>query len=362
MHVLRIVPFCTVVLMSSGIARAQQVGERWVVKIEKAEVQLTKTTSSLIPQGTILTVSDSSAKTDSLNVIYDSGGKTTAGSIPSTDATKLEAALEFFHKELKTKRSFAGYISRGIVWRETDEYKNALKDLEEALRLDPQAASAYYNRGLTWFLEGEYDNAISDFGMAISIDPNNSAPYLIARGDARDRKGEYDAAIDDYTDAIRQEPESVLAFLGRSHVRVEKGDYERAYDDYRRGAYGTAKKHRLLSADEYRKAAWFRATCPDAKFRSGPDAFLFAREALKLYGQPAPAGAQPDVPRLDPRAAVFWDTLAAAYAEKQNFDEARRCEDDEVLIRSPKNKAFEARRLLYKSHNAYREPRAPGYH
>ena len=51
MHVLRIVPFCTVVLMSSGIARAQQVGERWVVKIEKAEVQLTQEKPSLHSPG-----------------------------------------------------------------------------------------------------------------------------------------------------------------------------------------------------------------------------------------------------------------------------------------------------------------------
>ena len=72
--------------------------------------------------------------------------------------------------------------------------------------LGPKDAAAFLARGNAWALKGEYDKAIRDFNQAIRLDPNDDDAFL-NRSIARHAKGEYDKAIRDFNQAIRLNPE-----------------------------------------------------------------------------------------------------------------------------------------------------------
>ena len=54
------------------------------------------------------------------------------------------------------------------IGRPFGEYQRAIEDLDEAIRLDPQAAIAYNNRSAAYRPLGEYQRAITDYDVAIS--------------------------------------------------------------------------------------------------------------------------------------------------------------------------------------------------
>ena len=57
------------------------------------------------------------------------------------------------------------------------DYDRAIKDSDEAIRLEPNSSGAFYNRGLAWGQKTDYDRAIKDFSEAIRIDPNNADAF-----------------------------------------------------------------------------------------------------------------------------------------------------------------------------------------
>src|SRR6267378_173670 len=131
----------------------------------------------------------------------------------------------------------------------------------------PTTAADYVNRGIEEHQKGDYDGAIADFTKAIEIDPRAADAYM-ARGDARKNKGDLDGAITDYTKAIEIDPSNAIG---------------------------------------YNNLAWLLATASKDSARDGKKAVAYATKACELTKWE------------DPNAL---DTLAAAYAEAGDFDEA----------------------------------------
>jgi Tfp pilus assembly protein PilF len=49
----------------------------------------------------------------------------------------------------------------------------ALKNLEHAIKLDPNSISIHISRGVTYFSLEQYQKAVIDFSYVLEIDPNN---------------------------------------------------------------------------------------------------------------------------------------------------------------------------------------------
>jgi len=143
----------------------------------------------------------------------------------------------------------------------------AIKDYGDAIRLDPKNPIAICSRGLAWQAKNDFDRAIRDYDEAIRIDPKSTAAFTY-RGYAWHNKKDYDRAIKDYNESIRIDPEFM---------------------------------------DAFNSLAWLRATCPDAKYRDGKVA---VEHAIKLCAKAQWKNSQ------------YLDTLAAAYAEQGNFEQA----------------------------------------
>jgi len=122
------------------------------------------------------------------------------------------------------------------------------------------------------------------------------------RGVAHAKKGEYDKAIDDYNEAIRIDPKYTSA---------------------------------------YNSLAWLLATCPDAKYRDGNRAVVNATRACEL---------------TDWSKATYVDTLAAAYAERGDFDKAAEWQREATELVDDAEKAdYTSRVELYKKGKPHRQ-------
>jgi Flp pilus assembly protein TadD len=236
-------------------------------------------------------------------------------------------------------RTAAEYFDRGNKWAEKGEYEKAVKDYTAAIRLKADFLDAYLNRGTALRLQGKFDEAVKDFAEAVRLKPDDADAYQ-GRGIAWHMKGEYDKAVKDFGEVIRLRPDDADAYHSRGSTWDEKGEYEKAVKDY-----SEAVRLKPDHAPVLNDRAWLRATCPDAKYRDGTKAVQDARRACELAKWNNPG---------------WLDTLAAAYAESGQFDEAvkwqRKALEDE---RFAKTKGEEGRKRLklYEQKMPYRAVR-----
>jgi tetratricopeptide (TPR) repeat protein len=239
------------------------------------------------------------------------------------------------------KQPVAGHalaLDQGKAAYERGDFDTAIACLTEAIRLDPTPASVYSDRGGTYATKGDYDKAIADYTEAIRHDPTFTEAYN-NRGMVYQIKREFDKAIADYTEAIRLDPWNGAAYGRRGDAYARKGEWDKAIAD------GEEAVHRQTDDPEAQNTvAWWLATCPKAAVRNGPEAIKYATKACESTQWKAPA---------------FLDTLAAAYAEVGQFDQAVEWQQKALAkpaAFSPEELKDYRRRLeLYKAGKPYRE-------
>ncbi len=93
-------------------------------------------------------------------------------------------------------------------------------------------AIAHMNRAAAYSMQRRYRQALKDFDRAISIDPNEPLGYY-NRANLHFDLGNIPDAIADYSHAIELYPEFALAHFNRGLAREKTGDVKGAAEDYR---------------------------------------------------------------------------------------------------------------------------------
>ncbi len=70
------------------------------------------------------------------------------------------------------------YYYRGNIYSFKRDFKKAIPDLDEAVRLDPSMAQAYNSRGIAKFFLGQFEEATKDFGQSINWRPTDQYAVL----------------------------------------------------------------------------------------------------------------------------------------------------------------------------------------
>ncbi len=105
----------------------------------------------------------------------------------------------------------------------------AIQELREAIRINYELSDAHLvlGRALVW--EGNIDEGIEELKKAIRIDPESVGAHFYL-GDAFDQKGETDEAIKEFREVIRIDPEFPYAYYSLGLSLGNKGLFKEAVD------------------------------------------------------------------------------------------------------------------------------------
>ena len=95
------------------------------------------------------------------------------------------------------------YIKRGIDLIKSGDYRAAIEQFNQAIRLQPNSCEAFASRAWAWHELAEFPKAESDCNAAIRLDPDFAWVYVI-RGKLFHLSNQPEAAISDLNTAIRK--------------------------------------------------------------------------------------------------------------------------------------------------------------
>ena len=239
---------------------------------------------------------------------------------------------------------YLAYELRGTVYYANQQFEKAINDLNFALKnessnpkLLKSHGQAYKIRGLCYYWTYSFTNAIADLTEAAKYLPDDYEIYE-RRGDCYDRRTDADKALNDFNKAIQLNSEDWMSLYCRGSIYSHTGKYTNAIQDFEKTIQlepQSRKANNLL--------AWLLATCPDDKIRNGKRAVDLATKVCEMSGWTNYA---------------YVDTLAAAYAETGDFDQAVKYQKQAASINSiPEGNRtnVENRVQLYLQHKPYRE-------
>jgi tetratricopeptide (TPR) repeat protein len=181
---------------------------------------------------------------------------------------------------------------------------------------------------------GQHDKALADYDDVLRRKPDEVDAYE-QRAKIHAGAGRHAQVIADSTEWIRLAPENAAAYNHRAISRFLSGDRAGAIADHTR-----ALELNPEDAPTQNYLAWLLATSPEDHLRNGPRALELAEVACDLTHW---------------ENASFLDTLACAYAECGQFDEAVRWVGQVLdLVEEGARAEYEARRELYRAGKPYR--------
>jgi len=155
-------------------------------------------------------------------------------------------------KETVSSKTAEGFFKDGVIKADAKDYRGAITDYNEAIRLNPNYAETYTYRGIAKYQLADKEGAISDYNEAIRINPNYADAYN-NRGSAKYGLGDKQGALTDYNEAIRLNPNHALAYNNRGLAKSDLGDKEGAITDYTQAIKTNQNWGNSSLADAYNK-------------------------------------------------------------------------------------------------------------
>ena len=242
--------------------------------------------------------------TEVLKIIPDSADAHNNLGLALQNLGRIEEGMAHCQEALRLKPDFAeAHSNLGLAFQQRGRFEEAMAHYQEALRIKPDFAKAHYNLGLVWQLQGRSQQAMTSYGEALRLDPEYAEAHNNL-GRAFYDLGRAEEAIAHYQEALRIQP-----------------DYAEAHNNL----------------------AWLWATFPDQHIRDGQRALEHAKRAAGQVGEDDP---------------FVLETLAAAYAEVGDFEQAVRWQEKAVKMAAERQKDVLRGRLeLYKQGKPYRDMR-----
>jgi tetratricopeptide (TPR) repeat protein len=251
---------------------------------------------------------------------------------------QYDEALKHINLVIERKPSALAYTLRARLWTQQEKLDEAVKDLDEAAKLEPTDLSLLLMRARLYHAEGRNALAQQDVervlqtrpGIALAIELHSS--ILAAMG-------KFPEAVKDITELLKKEPDSILlklqlaiylnagnqsdkaievfseilqadlqdpqkgmAFRGRADAYLNIGEHRKAIADYEVVFKMNAEDSGILN-----NFAWVLATSPEDEIRNGKRALEMGLKACEL---------------TEYKQSHIVSTLAAAYAETGDFDSA----------------------------------------
>jgi tetratricopeptide (TPR) repeat protein len=213
-----------------------------------------------------------------------------------------DKAIPHFEEALRIKPGFAAaYGNLGTVLQEKGQWDAAARNYEKAIELRPDSPGIRFNLGVLSLQTGRLDAAESHFRAAVEADAQDAeAQYRL--GSALHRKGQAAEAISQYRKAIDLKPDYKEANADLIVALLQTGQTSEVIRQFELMVNSAPDNAQTLN-----NLAWLLSTANPTSLRDGARAVAVAERAVQLTGNM-------DVNTLR--------TLAAAYAQNKQFDQA----------------------------------------
>lgn len=144
----------------------------------------------------------------------------------------LKGAIRDYNQALKLNPNGADiYLNRGFIFLQKGQFKKAIKDYNQVLELNPDFVEAYFYRGLVRFQKKDLNDAIKDYNQALKLDPNFAMAHL-KRGDAFLKQKKWKAAVKYYNQALALSPNLSEAYYKQGWIYNSLSQFQQAINYY----------------------------------------------------------------------------------------------------------------------------------
>lgn len=144
----------------------------------------------------------------------------------------LKALADIDTALVRNPNSFNGHVMRAelLMRRSRPLFRNALANMDKAIKLEPKQAGLYVNRAYIRYNLNDWDGAMADYDYALSLEPLNKTA-LFNRGLLNTEVNANDRALEDFTAVINLDPSDHRAHYNRAQIRARKHDFAGAIED-----------------------------------------------------------------------------------------------------------------------------------
>jgi tetratricopeptide (TPR) repeat protein len=136
---------------------------------------------------------------------------------------------------MRDSHASGAYALRGSIRMTAGDRAGALSDMSRAIELAPGVAGieiVHTNRANLLWLEGRPREAMADVEYALKLKPDFGLA-LHVRARIKADQGDLDGALADLNEAIRVEPKMMPAYMARAAVNMQAGRLQESLSDYK---------------------------------------------------------------------------------------------------------------------------------
>ena len=211
------------------------------------------------------------------------------------------------------------YYLRAELYLQRRDFRMAMRDVNQALRIDPSLAEAIQLKGVIYLRQEKTAEAVRIFEVLVNRTPD-SIDAITQLAYARGQNNDYAGAVKLLNKALKKFADDD----NRCALLRCRGDIELLYGKF---AAASATYDQILAirpddSGTLNNYAWLLATAPDEAARNGELALKYAQKASDLTNN---------------KESHILSTLGAAYAETGDFDKALECANKAVEIGEKQN-------------------------
>lgn len=120
------------------------------------------------------------------------------------------------------------YIARGEIHKISGNYQAAVAEYSKGIILE-QSAENYSGRALLYKEMDDYSNAIADCTRAMEMDDDRKEHYLWFRGSLHRELGDFSEAASDFQKAVQIQPNNDFFISQLADLHISQGDYRSAF-------------------------------------------------------------------------------------------------------------------------------------
>lgn len=167
-------------------------------------------------------------------------------SITYLSFNQFAEAIKLCNRAIKLNRKLSdAYLQRGLAYirlaaqqQTLNDLRNAAKSYERAerdyrrtLKMQPQQPQAHFGLSLLHIARQEFQQALHELDIAIQLAPGDAEAYL-SRGKLNSLRADYQKSLDDYNRAITLAPRWALAYYERGLIYLTMEDNKKALSDF----------------------------------------------------------------------------------------------------------------------------------